>query len=833
MSFGSYFWSPRLVDRERDPSEMDAFKQVIIEYRPVEELQKYFRTLLKSEKMKLKGFALDRFYTHESQAEKPEDNPYHDCLPEVLAEARTQLRQPPDKLNAKEYPFMVGANHASAFLVLSVVGTISDLDLIEPILNSSDDLNVIYTGCLAAIHCIETTIDVHPPQVFPGFVSIFRKYLFKEFTVRCKDYSEEARLEREAKLDIHREVRKQIQDRFCCYYWNPFDIIDPLLGQAYILLVYSSNKNVLQSCYHQLLTSNEPVAIGIALDRYSYAQKQDTDNPYAIYASETLEIARAQLQQPPIVSVTDKGYIIGANYDTALLAISCLEQPEDTATSQNKTDDSSEVVVSTSANESDYWSPLTIDEQLYPEEKNAFVGMVCKIKLGEDPKPDFSVLLKNDNPTAKGYALDRFYFYQYRRKPEDNPFYECLPEVLAQARAQLQQPPVESDKPANLKPAFVEFDKPANLKPVMGANHASAFLILSLFGTASDLDLIEPILNSSEDLDVIYTGCLAAIHCLSTTINDSPRLVFPKLVSILRKYFFDDSSLYRNSKSSKLLKKIEPLIDNVFYRYYNWYPSEISDPRLGQAFILMICSDKLSACLDGFYQLLMSDEIDIIHIALEQFCYIEKNTRFGLTNHYLTYLPDILAKTRELLTKPHLLWTDKKGQDVVGTADISALSTIKFIGEKQDVSLIKNILSSHSTNHRIIQECRLALRFFSSRFELPYDEQLIKLLKQIVLNDDLEISDRVDTLIVFKKYPLSKTEEWLIELIESPLAIEITSAAAYCLTSYLPKYQDLLEKLVRDWNRDDETEVDSGGYHRRLVQERLAEESNLNTQSLD
>ena len=125
------------------------------------------------------------------------------------------------------------------------------------------------------------------------------------------------------------------------------------------------------------------------------------------------------------------------------------------------------------------------------------------------------------------------------------------------------------------------------------------------------------------------------------------------------------------------------------------------------------------------------------------------------------------------------------------------------------------------------------MRFFSSRFELPYDEQLIKLLKQIVLNEDLEISDRVDTLIVFETYPLSKTEEWLIELTESPLSIEIISAAAYCLTSYLPKYQDLLEKLVRDWNRDNETDVYSGGYHQRLVQERLAEESNLNTQSLD
>ena len=732
MPSGSYYWYRSDIDKEHYHDEMMASFLVCLESRPVQTRQEYFLVLLRSDNLIARGYALDLFYFYESIAEKPEDNPFHGCLPEVLAQARTQLQQPPDKLNAKKYPFVVGANHASAFLILSVVGTVSDLDLIEPILNSSDDLNVIYTGCLAAIHCIETTIDVHPSQVFPKFVSIFRKYLFKEFTVRYNEYSEEDRLEWEAKSKVRSVVREKLENRFRCYYWNPEDIIDPLLGQAYILLVYSSNRNVLLSCYYQLLTSDEPVAIGIALDRYSYSQKQSTDNLYAVYASETLEIARAQLLQPPIICTTNKEQtVIGASYDSALLAIKCLEQQEDTATTRSKTDNSSEVVVSMSANESYYWSPLKIDEQLYPEERNAFIGMVCKFKLGEDPKPDFSVLLNSDNPTAKGYALDRFYYYQCRaRKPEDNPFYECLPEVLAQAREQLQQPPVESDTPANLKPAFIEFDKPVILKPVMGANHASAFLILSFFGTASDLDLIEPILNSSEDLDVIYTGCSAAIHCLSTTINDSPRLVFPKLVSILRKYMFDDSCLYLDLKSSEFLNEIEPLIDNVFYRYYHSYPSEISDPRLGQAFILMICSRKLSARLDGFYQLLMNDDIDMIHIALTQFCYIEKNTRFGLTNHYLTYSGDILAKTRELLTKPHFLWTEDDGQTVIGTADITALSTIKFIGEKQDVTLVKNVLSSYLTDERIIEECCLALRFFAGRFELPYDEQLIKMLKK-------------------------------------------------------------------------------------------------------
>ena len=179
MIVDSYYWYRSDINKEHYRDEMRASFLARLESRPVETRQKYFLVLLQSDNLIARGTALDLFYSYESQVKKPEDNPFRECLPEVLAEARTQLQQPPDKLNAKEYPFVVGANHASAFLVLSVVGTVSDLDLIEPILNSSDDLNVIYTGCLAAIHCLEIIINVDPLQVFPGFVSIFRKYLFK------------------------------------------------------------------------------------------------------------------------------------------------------------------------------------------------------------------------------------------------------------------------------------------------------------------------------------------------------------------------------------------------------------------------------------------------------------------------------------------------------------------------------------------------------------------------------------------------------------------------------------------------------------------------------
>ena len=347
MAYDSYYWSPSEIDKEHYPEERSAFFQVRLKSKPAPTRQKYFLVLLRSDNPIAKGYAIDLFYFYEFQAKKPEDNPFRKCIEEVLAQARAQLQQPPVNSKAQHnYTPVVGANHASAFLVLSLIGTASDLDLIAPILHSSSDLNVIYTGCLAAIHCLETTVNVYPPQVFPEIVSALKKHIFKEFTVGYKEYSEEALLEMHAKLGIHQKVREKLQDRFRCYYWNPLDLIDPLLGQAYILLVYSDNKNILRNCYHQLLTSDEPAAIGIALDRYSYTHKQDTDNPYAVYAQETLVVAREQLQLSPIVCLTAEGKtIVGANIASALSVIECLGEKGDITLIKNVLSNSSDSVV--------------------------------------------------------------------------------------------------------------------------------------------------------------------------------------------------------------------------------------------------------------------------------------------------------------------------------------------------------------------------------------------------------------------------------------------------------------------------------------------------------
>jgi hypothetical protein len=102
------------------------------------------------------------------------------------------------------------------------------------------------------------------------------------------------------------------------------------------------------------------------------------------------------------------------------------------------------------------------------------------------------VLLKSNHAIAQGIAFDLFFFAQTQgRWGRENP-YEAFSTLLAEAaRRQLQQPPLHSGQ-------------------TMGANYASALGVLAHLGNAEDILLIEPVLRTSRDLDVLNM-CICAL----------------------------------------------------------------------------------------------------------------------------------------------------------------------------------------------------------------------------------------------------------------------------------------------------------------------------------
>jgi hypothetical protein len=171
--------------------------------------------------------------------------------------------------------------------------------------------------------------------------------------------------------------------------------------------------------------------------------------------------------------------------------------------------------------ESYYWEYTELDN-LYLIKAFKIVKAFSQFEK-EKVLQSFHKLLSSDSVIAQGIAFDWFAYGQtITRWGIDNPYRVFAPELLAKARAQLQTPPITA----------VDQRK----QTTVGANHASAFGVIQYLGDSSDLPLIEPILRSSRDIDVLIGGCNAARSCW----RESNQL-YQGLIEILSQMIFDES----------------------------------------------------------------------------------------------------------------------------------------------------------------------------------------------------------------------------------------------------------------------------------------------------
>jgi hypothetical protein len=113
---------------------------------------------------------------------------------------------------------------------------------------------------------------------------------------------------------------------FDSYHWHGARTGTPALERARERLASSHDR----AAFELLLRSGDPVAAGIALDQYSYADastRHGTDNPYAGFSDEVFARAREILRGPP--SPASLGAEPGANHASALGALLNAAEPED------------------------------------------------------------------------------------------------------------------------------------------------------------------------------------------------------------------------------------------------------------------------------------------------------------------------------------------------------------------------------------------------------------------------------------------------------------------------------------------------------------------------
>lgn len=113
---------------------------------------------------------------------------------------------------------------------------------------------------------------------------------------------------------------------FDSFYWHGARTGTPELEQARERLAASSDR----AAFELLLRSGDPVAIGVALDQYDYADastRHGTTNPFEGYHDEVIARARDILRGPP--SPASLGAEPGANHASALGALANVAEPED------------------------------------------------------------------------------------------------------------------------------------------------------------------------------------------------------------------------------------------------------------------------------------------------------------------------------------------------------------------------------------------------------------------------------------------------------------------------------------------------------------------------
>ncbi|NUK56442.1 HEAT repeat domain-containing protein [Streptomyces lunaelactis] len=116
------------------------------------------------------------------------------------------------------------------------------------------------------------------------------------------------------------------------YYWRGCELSDPRLARAHEELASADLAKNRVDALLLLLRSTDPVAVGIALDHYRSAQstsRMGTENPFADYSEEILQVARRALNQPPSAAEMSPFTGEGANHASALFAMTSLTDPED------------------------------------------------------------------------------------------------------------------------------------------------------------------------------------------------------------------------------------------------------------------------------------------------------------------------------------------------------------------------------------------------------------------------------------------------------------------------------------------------------------------------
>ncbi|MGC7103020.1 HEAT repeat domain-containing protein [Amycolatopsis lurida] len=273
-----------------------------------------FSTRLGSDDIDVVRMALDDYQSAQADTRWGVDNPYSPLANEVRFAARDLLGQPPS-----------GRSHASALTVLWHLAEEDDADVIADVLEGPPDAEVREMALLAAGNALaageepnrrllalitamvpDESLEVQDRKDAMGALDDLDLPEAEDLIVGLSE-SSELELQVYAAGCLATPLRLRVHNAFDAFhstYWKDTELDDPALRKAHDELRFPLSDDGCLQAFTTLLRSEDPVAVGIALDHYESSEGlrhvlADEERAEA-YLPEVLARAREVLCRDPV-----------------------------------------------------------------------------------------------------------------------------------------------------------------------------------------------------------------------------------------------------------------------------------------------------------------------------------------------------------------------------------------------------------------------------------------------------------------------------------------------------------------------------------------------------
>jgi hypothetical protein len=460
-TFAAYHWS---YDCITNPDLREKVENIV--YGSTEEERcNTFLTFLRSDDDAAQCIALDNYCYNQTLRRWGIENEFQPYEVEIAEIARKQLQKAPITVDIIR-PIYIGANHASALFVLWHLGIEVDCGLIEPVLRTSQDSNVLALACYAIGTCLSGS-----QTIYPEILQNLRNLIFET------NFNDPA-------------TARVCKEAIGSLFGYKVDEAETILTEA----LQHENYEISAGAAFVLVQWNLP-RYWEQIQQFMLTWPEDGNYPVNEVRRQVDEYLNPPTPKPKL-SEKEKISIKEENRkkDVENARKSELEKYTNTFTPY-------------------FWNhmqDLALKGQLSFAILCRKVGEIL-ISLDSECVDQFHQLLSSDCIPVKCSMFEIFAFHHMLgRYGIKNPFEKFAKEVLAQARIQVVQEPITGQ----------------GYMPVVGANHASALLILKYLGDSSDLSIIEKVIHSSEDVNVLLQGWQAIRHC-----SGEHDVLYPELIS--------------------------------------------------------------------------------------------------------------------------------------------------------------------------------------------------------------------------------------------------------------------------------------------------------------